>query len=741
MRGLEALLPLPLPPQVGLWSHRLLPLLLILLLHLSTTAAQFCTGTETFEKVTGVELASASRTPLYSAVGNTVTAECNNRCRASLDCPAFLIDYGLEACFRLDSTSEDGRELLVPSGEKTNYFEKVCLNAPACERAWIYERALGYMLEGHDDRVIGEVTSRTACEELCLLETAFPCASAEYFQSDQECRLSRESRRSQPSSYRATTQDVDYLENQCAREKRPGNCEYDEYSGQDLGFADIQMTTRSQELCGEQCDQTSAFNCRSYSYFPSTGVCRLSGDDTVSASPAAVTERAGALYYQRAPCVDLSLVCTANSMTVTLNTEEPFGGRLFAQKSTSPRQCESRGNGRSETSLTFLFEDEAAARCGVERKEEGVYSNTVVVQHHPVIQRKGDRAVQLFCFFETGDKLVTNSYDVLADTIDGGIDSSTPSSVVNATAPSPGVRLRITTSTGEDISGTRLGEKLFLRIEMDQESIFGIFARNLKAISGDNEDEIELLDSRGCPTDPIIFPGLQLLPNSRDLQGSFEAFKFSDTSIVRFQVNVQFCVEQCNPVQCGEGLESFGRRRREADSTTVAPTTKVPEPYASRLVFDQNLGQEVISGDSQLSKEIIVDSGTKIDSFRDPRSQEDLGVFVKGDYSEGEVVCTTWPVVIATGAAVVFLQLCILTTCILCLYTARRGKRSQTQVAMSDRHSLHSGRSSATPGPPPPSTLYHDQLTYRPPAPPSSYSRVTENSANTLKSLRTSLRD
>ena len=131
------------------------------------------------------------------------------------------------------------------------------------------------------------MTSRTACEELCLLETAFPCASAEYFQSDQECRLSRESRRqrncsvverllmffrSQPSSYRATTQDVDYLENQCARERRPGNCEYDEYSGQDLGFADIQMTTRSQELCGEQCDQTSAFNCRSYSYFPSTGV-------------------------------------------------------------------------------------------------------------------------------------------------------------------------------------------------------------------------------------------------------------------------------------------------------------------------------------------------------------------------------------------------------------------------------------------------------------------------------------
>ena len=116
---------------------------------------------------------------------------------------------------------------------------------------------------------------------------------------------------------------------------------------------------------------------------------------------------------------------------------------------------------------------------------------------------------------------------------------------------------------------------------MDQESIFGIFARNLKAISGDDEDEIELLDSRGCPTDPIIFPGLQLLPGGNDLQGSFEAFKFSDTSIVRFQVNVQFCVERCNPVQCGDGLESFGRRRRGAGEEG-GEGGAVLGPYASR---------------------------------------------------------------------------------------------------------------------------------------------------------------
>jgi len=442
---------------------------------------------------------------------------------------------------------------------------------------------------------------------------------------------------------------------------------------------------------------------------------------------------------------EVKLACTGESMTITLNTNEPFKGRLFAQS--AGRECQTRGSARTATELTIYFEETEAARCGLEREEQGAYSMVVVVQHHPIIQRRGDRAVQLYCYFDTGVKVVTNGYDVLADTIDGGTQISTPSSILNSTAPSPGVRLRITTSTGEDISGTRLGEKLFLRIEMDGESIFGIFAKSLKAISGADDDSIELLDERGCPTDPIIFPGLQKVQGSRDLQGNFEAFKFSDTSVVRFQVNVQFCVDECNPVDCGDGLTSYGRKKRSSNNflslnstlTVNLPQKKVPEPFTSRLVYDKNLGQEVLYSDTPLSKEIYVESGTKVDSYRDPRiKSDDTGVFIWGNEEDGEVVCTTWPVIITTGAAVIFLQLCIISTCLLCLYTARRSKPKHDRI--SDHYSLHSGRSSATPHPPP-ATLYHDQLTYRPPAPSSSYSRSTDNSASTLKSLRTSLRD
>lgn len=100
-------------------------------------------------------------------------------------------------------------------------------------------------------------------------------------------------------------------------------------------------------------------------------------------------------------------------MTITLNTEEAFTGKLFAFR--NPKQCSIKGTGTTQTALTFEYED-PNQRCGTEREAEGVFTNTIVVQHHPIIQQKGDRAIKLYCFFEiAGDKVVTNSYDVIAE--------------------------------------------------------------------------------------------------------------------------------------------------------------------------------------------------------------------------------------------------------------------------------------------------------------------------------------
>ena len=57
----------------------------------------------------------------------------------------------------------------------------------------------------------------------------------------------QETRRSQPAAYRATTEDIDYLENQCADEQTNSRCDYQEYPGQDLGFGDLQLTATDKD--------------------------------------------------------------------------------------------------------------------------------------------------------------------------------------------------------------------------------------------------------------------------------------------------------------------------------------------------------------------------------------------------------------------------------------------------------------------------------------------------------------
>ena len=107
-------------------------------------------------------------------------------------------------------------------------------------------------------------------------------------------------------------------------------------------------------------------------------------------------------------------------------------------------------------------------------------------------------------------------------------------------------------------------------------------------------------------------------------------------------MSVQFCVGECRPVSCDNGKESFGRRRRSAeaggDQLTVTPrplpdfsVATLPsmpgagQPRASQLVYDDRIGQEIIEGDTDLSKEIYVESGTTVDQVRDPG---DLGTRV-----------------------------------------------------------------------------------------------------------------
>ena len=79
-------------------------------------------------------------------------------------------------------------------------------------------------------------------------------------------------------------------------------------------------------------------------------------------------------------------------------------------------------------------------------------------------------------------------------------------------------------------------------------------------------------------------------------------------------MNVAFCVGGCNPVNCGDGLVSYGRKKRESEVSYMVRRDTAVE--SSSLVYDVDLGQEILISSTPLSKEIYVETGTKVDSIK-----------------------------------------------------------------------------------------------------------------------------
>ena len=121
--------------------------------------------------------------------------------------------------------------------------------------------------------------------------------------------------------------------------------------------------------------------------------------------------------------------------------------------------------------------------------------------------------------------------------------------------------MRVVRANGETANMVGLGEDLQLRIEIDQDSAFGLFARRLEART-DNGELMNLIDDSGCPVNELIFPTLELEDGTRALYADFKAFRFPSTPIVNFIATVQFCQELCEPVSffiCGEWPICFRR--------------------------------------------------------------------------------------------------------------------------------------------------------------------------------------
>lgn len=523
----------------------------------------------TYEKVVDYtyERGSKSQITVVKDIGIIIQCltQCNIQGRNCLSVTLLNERGGRQRCFEHDSSAfADQTDPTAETG--ITYFEKICVRRK-CRKSWTYVRVPQFEYIGEANEELGGVNSLAECRNLCSETTLYECRAATYYSNSRICKLSEETRRSAPSDFRPADRGTYYLENECS--DLQSNCEYVDQPGTYLPFTDTYIPSVTDiEECRSQCSAQGQYNCRSFNFNAFRKECFLSGDDSISL-PTGLQNDRDFTFSERAGCNSVRVECTPSDMLVRLALARDFNGRIYATG--NPQACFELGNGQSDMTLRIPL----GSQCGTVQQNRGRYVNHVVIQENPVIMQDTDKTVRVECAFTADDQTVsfkpTAGIDGRQDGGGGGISVTVPfqptgTNIVTNTAPTPGVRMRVVRKNGETANMVGLGEDLQLRIEIDQDSAFGLFARRLEART-DNGELMNLIDESGCPVNELIFPALELETDSRALFADFKAFRFPSTPIVNFVATVQFCQEVCEPMECSGNLNSFGRRRRALNDT------------------------------------------------------------------------------------------------------------------------------------------------------------------------------
>lgn len=81
-------------------------------------------------------------------------------------------------------------------------------------RAWPIEVSMDYEINGFQYSVIPNIDDKWRCAQLCIDQNN--CKSANYFRSTKMCSLNSETRKTKPTAFNPSRNQVEYLENECA---------------------------------------------------------------------------------------------------------------------------------------------------------------------------------------------------------------------------------------------------------------------------------------------------------------------------------------------------------------------------------------------------------------------------------------------------------------------------------------------------------------------------------------------
>ncbi|OWR45493.1 hypothetical protein KGM_207532 [Danaus plexippus plexippus] len=340
-------------------------------------------------------------------------------------------------------------------------------------------------------------------------------------------------------------------------------------------------TAQSLAHCQRECIEARDFICRSFNYRDvGFGVeprdnCELSDRDTReldAANPAHFDNTANEYdFYERSlgrmneECLDVSQVCNEDGMEFTLRLPEGFFGRMYTYGFYD--RCFFRGNG-GVSNVLRITGAHGYPECGTQRYGDTM-TNIVVVQFSDNVQTSRDKRFNLTCLFRgPAEAVVTSNY------IGAGSGSPIPIEYLpEESSLNSKVRLLILYQ-GRPTTTIAVGDPLTFRLEAQDGYNYAtdIFATNVIARDPYSGRSVQLIDRTGCPVDPDVFPELDKGRNGDSLEARFNAFKIPESNFLVFEATVRTCRDGCQPAYCpshsGRSEPSFGRRRRDLNSTT-----------------------------------------------------------------------------------------------------------------------------------------------------------------------------
>lgn len=185
-----------------------------------------------------------------------------------------------------------------------------------------------------------------------------------------------------------------------------------------------------------------------------------------------------------------------------------------------------------------------------------------------------------------------------------------PEKKIKATAKLPEVSLHITDRKGLEKDLFTIGEQLKVQVRMSDESVYGIFVRNIVARGGrvegrsvDNDTSLVLIDKSGCPGEGRMMREVRRIDdNTKSLESVFEAFAFTGSNVLQLEAEVETCLDKCQAVRCqhpsirsedGEESLSFGRRRRSPDPTVEIKTKDGVLIHAGDVLRKQTIAKKI----------------------------------------------------------------------------------------------------------------------------------------------------